>query len=321
MSDSKKGSPVLAIAATALAITAIVYFVFLRGGTESQAAKPDPVTQPVAVLATKEVAPTKEDPLKTDPAPPAQDSAFRTIHELCDAGKWIEARSAIAKVFASEISDADRTELAGLATRAQDRILAALESQDVELYQIQTGDSLSKISGKFKQLKGCYGPILLLNGFKEPNVTLRLGQKLRIPRGSWSIVVDKTLFTLWICYEGVPLRRYPIAIGRDEKTPTGSFTVGIKNPKPAWYPPTEMISELKKKGVPIPIPYGHEMNPLGEYWVALDHKNYTGLGIHGTNDPASIGSKASNGCVRMDNKEVLMVAWTTWPGMIVTIVE
>lgn len=314
MSASKKRPPVVAIGFVAVAVTAVVYFVFLRGGAQTKAASvavPLPSAEPPRAVLSK----TEELP------PPQESTVTRAVRDLCSAEKWIEARTAVAKSFPATTSDEERSELADLGLQVHRKIFAAPESADVRLYEIQAGDSLTKIANKFKNLQGCFGPILLLNDMKDPGATLRLGRKIKIPTGTWSIVVDKSLFTLWICYEGAPLKSYRVAIGLDEKTPAAVFAVGNKNPKPAWYPPQEMIPDLKKAGVPIPIPYGHEKNPLGDYWIALDHPHYTGLGIHGTNDPGSIGRKASNGCIRMDNKEVLMIAWTAVPKMVVTIVE
>jgi len=37
-------------------------------------------------------------------------------------------------------------------------------------------------------------------------------------------------------------------------------------------------------------------NPLGNRWIGLNQKGY---GIHGTNEPRSIGKAASHGCIRM----------------------
>lgn len=314
MSASKKRPPVVAIGFVAVAVTAVVYFVFLRGGAETKAASiaaPLPTAEPPkAVLAEA-----------AEPSPAQDPSISRPARDLCAAGKWADARAAVAKLFTAEIVDADRLELLTVAGLIHRSLWAPPESADAKLYEIQAGDSLTKIAGKFKNLQGCFGPILLVNDLKDPGATLRLGRKIKIPTGTWSIVVDKSLFTLWICYEGAPFKSYRVAIGLDEKTPAAVFAAGNKNPKPAWYPPQEMIPDLKKAGVPIPIPYGHEKNPLGDYWIALDHPHYSGLGIHGTNDPGSIGKKASNGCIRMDNKEVLMIAWTAIPKMAVTIVE
>ena len=46
-------------------------------------------------------------------------------------------------------------------------------------------------------------------------------------------------------------------------------------------------------------------NPVGVIWIALDKK---GIGIHGTNDQASIGHAASHGCVRLANWDIVRLA-------------
>ena len=44
---------------------------------------------------------------------------------------------------------------------------------------------------------------------------------------------------------------------------------------------------------------------LGTRWLGFAEKGeYQSYGIHGTNDPNSIGRNVSNGCVRMLNKDV-----------------
>jgi len=70
-----------------------------------------------------------------------------------------------------------------------------------------------------------------------------------------------------------------------------------------------------------PEPYSYPQNTLGKWWISLEHDIHHGIGIHGTNDPGSIGSKASNGCVRMLNEEVVEVAALAFKGMVVTVVE
>jgi lipoprotein-anchoring transpeptidase ErfK/SrfK len=46
-------------------------------------------------------------------------------------------------------------------------------------------------------------------------------------------------------------------------------------------------------------------NPVGVMWIALNTK---GIGIHGTNDPGSIGHAASHGCIRLPNWDVVRLA-------------
>jgi lipoprotein-anchoring transpeptidase ErfK/SrfK len=138
-----------------------------------------------------------------------------------------------------------------------------------------------------------------------------------VARGTWSAVADKSLYALWICYEGAPYKQYRITIGAPHKeTPVAKFTVGGKNPKPAWWPPADMKVTGK-----IPVPYGDPQNPLGDWWVSLEHDMHHGIGIHGTNDPGAMGTKASNGCLRMLNEEVGDVAHLAYKGMSVTVVD
>jgi lipoprotein-anchoring transpeptidase ErfK/SrfK len=238
------------------------------------------------------------------------------VDALLAEGRWREARAKLAPLFVAPCSDADRTSLSTKGLEISQQLLVLKpDEKDLELYEIQQGDTLEGIAKKFKTLNGVKGAVMLLNNYKE-NSVLRVGRKVKVPRGAWSIVVDKTLFKLWICYEGAPVKAYPVTIGAENKpTPAAKFVVGVRNPKPAWWPPAEL--NIKE----APIKYGDPRNPLGEWWVALDHDMHHGIGIHGTNEPQTIGTKASNGCVRMLNDDVCEVAAITYKGMVVTVVE
>jgi hypothetical protein len=48
------------------------------------------------------------------------------------------------------------------------------------------------------------------------------------------------------------------------------------------------------------VPPGRN-NPIGTRWIGL---NANGYGIHGTNDPGSVGKAASHGCIRMRNRDI-----------------
>ncbi|WP_423407330.1 L,D-transpeptidase [Heyndrickxia sp. MSNUG] len=83
------------------------------------------------------------------------------------------------------------------------------------------------------------------------------------------------------------------ATGKTEDlTPEGLFTVTVKAQNPYY----------RKKD----IPGGNPENPLGSRWIGFDAENTDGrtYGIHGTNDPSSIGKKISQGCVRIQNEAV-----------------
>ncbi|MFH1453094.1 MAG: L,D-transpeptidase family protein [Armatimonadota bacterium] len=82
---------------------------------------------------------------------------------------------------------------------------------------------------------------------------------------------------------------YPVAIGAlGWNTPTGSYSLAVKQKNPTWFPPSWA-------NVSHPV-YPGPNNPLGDRWMGLSRNGY---GIHGTNNPQSIGLAASHGCIRM----------------------
>lgn len=91
--------------------------------------------------------------------------------------------------------------------------------------------------------------------------------------------------TLIAYRDGRPVRAYPAAVGRGtDPTPTGSFKIINRVEDPTWYP----------RGAE-PVPPGPD-NPIGSRWLGLDLPGY---GIHGTNNPDSIGLPVSLGCIRL----------------------
>jgi L,D-transpeptidase ErfK/SrfK len=99
---------------------------------------------------------------------------------------------------------------------------------------------------------------------------------------------------------------YPVGIGTKERpTPTGQMRVVRKTTRPTWHVPASIAEDHRKKGDPLPaeVPPGPE-NPLGECALYLSKSGYL---IHGTNKPASIGLKASNGCMRLYPENVKML--------------
>ena len=91
---------------------------------------------------------------------------------------------------------------------------------------------------------------------------------------------------------------YPVGIGTEERpTPTGQMRVARKTARPTWHVPASIAADHRKKGdiLPAEVPPGPQ-NPLGEYALYLSKSGYL---IHGTNKPASIGLKATNGCMRL----------------------
>ena len=98
---------------------------------------------------------------------------------------------------------------------------------------------------------------------------------------------------------------YPVTVGTAHTaSPIGEWKVrGIaKMPTFRW--DKEMLKHGNRSGDFYLLRPGPR-NPVGVMWIALDKK---GIGIHGTNDPASIGHAASHGCVRLANWDIVRLA-------------
>jgi L,D-transpeptidase ErfK/SrfK len=103
-----------------------------------------------------------------------------------------------------------------------------------------------------------------------------------------------TLKRLVIEDGGQVVREYGIAIGKpSHPTPTGQFTVRKMIWNPAWVPPKNRAWARGKR----PRAPGDPGNPMQTVKIFFREPYYY---IHGTNDPKSIGTAASHGCLRMD---------------------
>lgn len=115
--------------------------------------------------------------------------------------------------------------------------------------------------------------------------------------------VDLSERTLKVIEGGDVVRTYGVAVGsRKHPTPTGSFRTGRIDWNPRWIPP---LSEWARKLRPRAP--GDPRNPMQGVKIYFREPAYF---IHGTNDPESIGTAASHGCIRMRVKEARSLART-----------
>jgi lipoprotein-anchoring transpeptidase ErfK/SrfK len=95
------------------------------------------------------------------------------------------------------------------------------------------------------------------------------------------------------------IRSYRVAVGQPGyPTPEGLFHVHSKAVNPAWSVPNRSWAGSQAGQT---IPGGHPDNPLKARWIGFA----AGVGFHGTNNPWSIGTAASHGCVRMYVRDVI----------------
>jgi L,D-transpeptidase ErfK/SrfK len=85
------------------------------------------------------------------------------------------------------------------------------------------------------------------------------------------------------------VRVFDVAVGAPESpSPVGAFTIVSRVMNPTYYHPGKVIAP-------------GAANPIGTRWIGLSEK---GFGIHGTDDPKSIGHAWSHGCIRLRNADV-----------------
>ncbi len=103
--------------------------------------------------------------------------------------------------------------------------------------------------------------------------------------------------------ESLAVSTYPLGVGTVERpSPIGEMFVARKVIRPTWHVPASIAEDHRKKGDPLPAKVlPGPQNPLGEYALYLSKSTYL---IHGTNKPASIGLRATNGCIRLYPEDV-----------------
>ncbi len=113
---------------------------------------------------------------------------------------------------------------------------------------------------------------------------------------------------------------YPVGVGTEERpSPQGAMRVERKTSRPTWHVPASIARDRLKKGDPLPATVlPGPKNPLGEYALYLSAQSYL---IHGTNKPASIGLKATNGCIRLYPEDIKKLYESTPVKTPVTIVN
>ena len=185
-----------------------------------------------------------------------------------------------------------------LTTPGVERYFSAAVGLGDAAYAVQPGDTLTKIAKK----NGTTVELLRVSNGIQGDM-IRAGQRLKVPKASFSVLVDKSQNTLTLKDGEEVVKVYRCSTGREGITPAGAFRIVSRMVDPVW------------KGVVNP---GDPKNPLGTRWLGFDLPQY---GIHGTNDPASIGKPVTAGCVRLANSDVEELYTLLPEGTSVTVVE
>jgi lipoprotein-anchoring transpeptidase ErfK/SrfK len=109
---------------------------------------------------------------------------------------------------------------------------------------------------------------------------------------------------------------FPVTVGSSETaSPLGQWKVRAVAKFPNFRYDKKMLMKGERSADFKMLPPGPN-NPVGILWIALNKK---GIGLHGTNDPDSIGRSASHGCIRLANWDVVKLAGMVKPGVAVAI--
>lgn len=229
---------------------------------------------------------------------------------LLEAGNFVKGRNVLSVLLLEDdepLSIDDANVIRNRLTEINSRLVFSPEpvpNDNVTTpYVVQPGDLLGSIAIRSKVP---YPLLEIMNRTKAPR--MQVGQNLKLLRGPVHARVSKTDFTMDLYAFGddsepVFLCALPVGLGANDGTPLGRWLVGrSKVTNPSWKNPR--TGEYFASDNPD--------IPIGEFWIPIEglegaSVGRTGFGIHGTNEPDSIGSMQSMGCIRLLDGDIELV--------------
>lgn len=174
----------------------------------------------------------------------------------------------------------------------------------VKSYRVKSGEYPAKVAKKFGITANLF---MKINNIPDA-YSMRADKDYKVIKGPFDVVINKKAFRLDVYLKDYYIKGYPIGLGRDNSTPAGTFVAGAKLEKPDW------TGVVDASGRRMRVLHGDPRNPLGNHWISLrplpkdgTQAKDTDYGIHGTNEPKTIGTQASRGCIRMRNEDAAEV--------------
>lgn len=224
---------------------------------------------------------------------PENEMADRATYGLAEIarkrGNVVEAKQYLDTLLETHPNSSVRDEAEDLLGEVNMKILFSRQTVDGDIiYTVQEGDSIYKLA---RQHNVTQELLMRSNQIRDPQM-LAVGQRLKIPKCDFSIVVNKSDNTLTLYSGDKFFKKYSVRTGQyDYQTPVGEYTIQNKKKDPEWVNPRD-----RKR-----YPAGHPENELGTRWMSFYQDQ---LGIHGTIHPETIGQYASYGCVGMLKEDV-----------------
>ncbi|MBM4017681.1 MAG: LysM peptidoglycan-binding domain-containing protein [Planctomycetes bacterium] len=295
---------VVVVAAAALLTLTVLAMHYLRPPDVPPPAGPEVVETPAAAGGPGDspAAPPPASAIAADlksahgpDAPPAPAGSAEAAADdglaMAASGRVIQAQVRLSQALRAGLDGpkgkAVRETLVSLANRAQLSGARLPDDPYSKSYEVARGDSVTRIGSKFLIPLEL---VMKLNGLASPGINA--GQSLKVLQGPVNVEIFKERHELQAWIGDVCIRIYPIAVGKGNSTPEGTFVVRNKVQNPPYQPQHKARSEHREAGAPD--------NPLGSRWIDIGNH----YGVHGTIDPPSIGHDVSEGCIRMHNKDV-----------------
>ena len=232
--------------------------------------------------ASRSAAPRTRQVSNSVPADEGTETAdLAAIDDLISANDYVAAQKELSKIFFSQ--PRERGAIQSRLNKLSQALYFAQQPHFHDAYVVQPGDQLRSIGKKYR-LSWEY--LAKLNRVAPSKI--REGQKLKVMDGPFGVRVSLSRYELVLHLNGSYVKHYRVGVGKDGASPVGTFVVKNKQVDPTYYGPEGVIR------------HDDPENPLGEHWIDIGDS----FGIHGTNEPDSIGKAESKGCIRMKNEEV-----------------
>lgn len=235
---------------------------------------------------------------------------------LLKDNKILPARAVLSKAYLSgKLPPAQASELRKTLLDLADQTLlknrGILDNDPFAFYYtFKSGEVLQRVEAQ-QELRVPPELILKVNGIASAG-TIRAGQVLKMIRGPFHAIVDKSDFRMDIYLrspsgETALVRSFTVGLGKDGCTPAGRW----RATKRLWHPQYNPTANSANRQAGASIAYGEPGYSFGVkgLWVGLmpvdeHNQGLMSYGIHSTNYPDSIGKAESEGCIRVGDEDI-----------------
>ncbi len=232
--------------------------------------------------------------------------------DLVQRDQLVEGRALLNEALAGPIADADAARVRQAIAGVNEKLIFSPLMREGDPYVgehvMEPGGILARIAPRYDV---SWRFIAHINRIDDPR-RIRAGQRLKIVRGPFHVVVHKSAFRADVYLNGTAagrrarmfVRSFPVGLGEFDSTPRGQFVVkqGSKLENPEWTNPRTGRRVLADDPT----------NPIGEHWIGLEGvdentRDFHRYGLHGTIEPDSIGQQASMGCIRFKPNDIQLL--------------